>query len=306
MQREKGNLCHLPSQALPWSGSTGIISVCSRLRQQTPRELFQFKIKEEFIKRCNFSTVVFVLQQIQLFMKKIFGSILFAGIAVTAFAQKTFNDPNAVKRSVSGFHGVAVSGSIDLFLTQGTEETVAISANDPKWVDKVKTEVRDGTLHIYTEYKNKNVDLSFNSKKIRAYVSVKSIDYLSSAGSGKVHIEGTLKTDKLKINISGSGNMKGDLSVNDFTVSLAGSANADYSGKAEKSDFHISGSGNIGTYDLTSAFCEVSISGSGNVRTTVTKELSAHISGSGNVSIKGDGMIRDYTSSGSGKFKRVK
>jgi hypothetical protein len=50
----------------------------------------------------------------------------------------------------------------------------------------------------------------------------------------------------------------------------------------------------------------VSISGSGNVKTTVNKELSAHISGSGNVYIKGDGMIRDYTASGSGKFKRMK
>jgi len=41
------------------------------------------------------------------------------------------------------------------------------------------------------------------------------------------------------------------------------------------------------------------------VRITVTKELSAHISGSGSVFIKGDGLIRDYSASGSGKFKRV-
>jgi hypothetical protein len=274
-------------------------------RTNTPGTL-ELKIKGEISKRCNFSTAVFVLQQIQLFMKKIVASILFATVASAGLAQKTFNEPNAQKRAVSGYHGVAVSGSIDLYLTQGTEETVAISANDPKWVNKVITEVRDGVLHIYMENKSKvNVDLSFNTKKIRAYVSVKNIDYLSSAGSGKVHIEGTIKADKLKINISGSGDMKGDLAVNDLSVGLSGSANADYSGKAEKSDFHISGSGNIGTYELSSALCEVSISGSGNVRTTVTKELSAHISGSGNVSIKGDGMVRDYTTSGSGKFRRV-
>jgi hypothetical protein len=193
-----------------------------------------------------------------------------------------------------------------LFLTQGAEEAVAVSAAEAKWVDKVITEVKDGILHIYMENKNKmNVDLSFGSKKIRAYVSVKDIDYLSSAGSGKVHIEGNLKAEELKIAISGSGNVKGGVTVNDLTVALTGSANADFSGNAEKSDFHISGSGSIGTYDLKTAFCKVSISGSGNVRTTVTKELSARISGSGNVSIKGDAMIRDYTSSGSGKFKRV-
>lgn len=239
-------------------------------------------------------------------MKKIIGSILFTGVALAAFSQKTINDPNVQKRSASGYHGVSVSGSIELFLTQGNEEAVAVSAAEPKWVDKVITEVKDGILHIYMENEKKmNVDLGFGSKKIRAYVSVKSIDYLSLAGSGKVHIEGNLKAEELKINISGSGNIKGGLAVNDLTIGLSGSANADFSGNAEKSDFHISGSGNIGTYDLTTAFCKVSISGSGNVRTTVTKELSAHISGSGNISIKGAAMIKDYTSSGSGKFKRV-
>jgi hypothetical protein len=184
---------------------------------------------------------------------------------------------------------------------------VAISADDTKWRDKVITEVKDGILHIYLENNSKlKIDWGIHSKRIRAYVSVKNIDYLSSSGSGNVHIEGSLKADKLKIHISGSGNMKGSLDAKDLSVNLSGSANANFSGNTENSDFHISGSGNIGDYDLATVFCKVSISGSGNVRTTVTKELSAHISGSGNVFIKGDGMIRDYTSSGSGKFKRVK
>jgi len=241
-------------------------------------------------------------------MKKIFTAILLTAFALTGISQKTINDPNAEKRGVSGYHGVAVSGSIELFLTQANEESVAISADDPKQLDKIITEVRSGILHIYLENKNKiKIDWKLNSKKIRAYVSVKSIDYLSSAGSGNVHIEGGLKADKLKIDISGSGNIKGNLAIkDDLTVGLSGSADADFSGNAEKSDFHISGSGNIGTYDFVTDFCKISISGSGNVRTTVNKELSAHISGSGDVFIKGDGLIRDYTSSGSGKFKRLK
>lgn len=93
--------------------------------------------------------------------------------------------------------------------------------------------------------------------------------------------------------------------MKDFSLGLSGSANADLSGNAEQSDFHISGSGNIRSYDFSTAFCEASISGSGNVKITVTKELSAHISGSGNVLIKGEGLMKDYSASGSGKFKRV-
>src|SRR5215813_13189063 len=112
--------------------------------------------------------------------------IVLLALCTALDAQKKVNDPNAQVRSVSGFHGVAVSGSIELFLTQGNEETVAISADDTNLRDKVITEVDDGILRIYIEHKNKiQIDWP-GQKKIRAYVSVKDVDYLSSSGSGKV------------------------------------------------------------------------------------------------------------------------
>jgi len=241
-------------------------------------------------------------------MTKILASLLFCSLSLAISAQKPVHYDNAQKRAVSGYHGVAVSGSIELFLSQGNEESVAIGADDPKQIEKIITEVQSGVLHIYPENKNKiKIDWPLNSRRIRAYVSVKNIDFLSAAGSGTVHIEGNIKADKLKISLSGSGNMKGSLTIKEeLSVGLSGSADVDLSGNAEKSDFHISGSGSIGTYDFVTNYCKVSISGSGSVKTSVNKELSAHISGSGNVMIKGDAMIRDYTASGSGKFRRVK
>ena len=238
-------------------------------------------------------------------MKNTISLIIGLALCTSLLAQKTVNDPNAQVRSVSGYHGVSVSGSVELFLTQGNEESVVISADDTNVRDKVITEVDNGILRIYLERKNK-VQIDWpNKNKIRAYVSVKDIDYLSSSGSGKLHIEGNLKTDKLKVDISGSGNVEGAVTTKEFSLGISGSADADLSGTAEKSEFHISGSGNIKSYDFSTEYCNASISGSGNVRVTVTKELSAHISGSGNVFIKGDGLIRDYSASGSGKFKRV-
>jgi len=238
-------------------------------------------------------------------MKNTISSLIVLVLCISLNAQKTVNDPNAQVRSVSGYHGVSVSGSVELFLTQGNEESVVISADDTNIRDKVITEVDNGILRIYLERKNKiQIDWP-NKNKIRAYVSVKGIDYLSSSGSGKMHIEGNIKADKLKVDISGSGNVEGAVTTKEFSLGISGSADADLSGTAEKSEFHISGSGNIKSYDFSTQYCNASISGSGNVRVTVTKELSAHISGSGNIFIKGDGLIRDYSASGSGKFKRV-
>jgi hypothetical protein len=239
-------------------------------------------------------------------MKNLFVIVAAITICTVVNAQKTIKDPNAQKREVSGYHGVAVAGNIELFLTQGNEESVAVSADDIKVRDKVITEVKDGILHIHLENEEKfHWDVTFYAKKVRAYVSVKEIDYLSSSGSGKTHVDGKLKSDKLEIHIAGSGNVDAGLDVKELSLGLSGSANADLSGNAENSDLHISGSGNIKNYEFSTGYCKASISGSGNVRITVTKELSAHISGSGNVYIKGDGLIKDYSASGSGKFKRV-
>ena len=227
-------------------------------------------------------------------------------IAASAFSQKVINDPNAQKRSVSGYHGVSISGSVELFITQGEEESVAVSAADTRWLDRIITEVRAGILYIHWKNKsNVTIDFGKNPKKIKAYVSIKDIDYLASSGSGRIHIEGKLKADKFKVRLSGSGDIHGDIAVSDLSVGISGSGNTDLSGTSGKANFSISGSGNIGSYDLATDYCDVSTSGSGNVRITVNKELSARTSGSGNVYIKGEGTISDFHSSGSGKFKRV-
>src|SRR5579863_7130282 len=74
---------------------------------------------------------------------------------VAAFAQnpKVINDPNAQKRTASGFHGVQIGGGIDLYLSQGADEAVAVSASSPEYRDRIVTEVQDGILHIYIDDK---------------------------------------------------------------------------------------------------------------------------------------------------------
>ena len=73
-------------------------------------------------------------------MKKIFSLFIITILVTTTQAQKTFNDPNAEKRNVSGYHAIEVSGGIDLYLSPG-DESVAVSASSEKFRDKIKTEV---------------------------------------------------------------------------------------------------------------------------------------------------------------------
>ncbi len=71
---------------------------------------------------------------------------------IYAQEQTVINDKNAQERKLTGFHGVEVSGAIDLYFTQSNEEKVAVSARDEDDIDKLETEVKGGILYIH--YKN--------------------------------------------------------------------------------------------------------------------------------------------------------
>src|SRR5579859_3447168 len=108
-------------------------------------------------------------------MKRIF-LFLICGLSLVAVrAQKTIvNDPNAELRPVKGFHAIEVSNAIDLYLSQGDKETVAVSASEIKWRDQIRTEVKDGVLKIYLN--NEGWHWNTGGKKLKAYVSFTGLD----------------------------------------------------------------------------------------------------------------------------------
>lgn len=229
-------------------------------------------------------------------------------VMITKGQEKTFiQDPNAQKREVGDFHGVKVSGSIELIISQGPETAVAISASDLSDVEKIETEVRDGILYIELKDRKNWWNDQWNTmgKKLKAYVSAPDIRSIVSAGSGGIQIIGTIKGEDLMLKVAGSGNIKGNIEVENLELIQSGSSNIRLSGIVAKADFSCSGSGNVQSADLAIDYCDVSMSGSGNTEITVEKELSASISGSGNIRYKGNGMIKDMSVSGSGKIRKI-
>jgi hypothetical protein len=228
-------------------------------------------------------------------------------IALSAMAQeKVIADANAQERKVGSFHGVSASGAIDIYISQGTRN-VAISSSDPEDLVNMITEVEDGILHIRFKDKKGWWSDQWNTKgrKFKAYVSAEQISYVSLSGSGNIRIEGRLSSPELKLQLSGSGNISGEIDAENLTVKQSGSSNIKLSGSAAKSEFACSGSGNINSPELKTDICNVRISGSGNAELTVNRELSANISGSGNVRYHGTGNLVNATTSGSGRIRKI-
>jgi len=239
-------------------------------------------------------------------MKKILLLILCGIIAFAGNAQeeKVFvNDSNAQPRHVEGpFSAISVAGSIDLYLSQSDEEVVVVSAAETQYRDRIVTEVINGELKIY--YNDKGLQWSSGSKKLKAYVSFKTIQKLTASGASDVYANGVVKADALEINISGSSDFKGAVDVNQLSLDQSGSSDSHISGRATNLKIEVSGASDVKGYDLAAGYCAASASGASDIQITVTKELTASASGASNIYYKGQGITRNIKSSGASSVAR--
>src|SRR5258705_9189880 len=204
-------------------------------------------------------------------MKKLFSVLFFAIIASTVSAQKTINDANAEKRNVNGYHAIEVSGGIDLYLSQG-DESVAVSASETKFRDRIKTEVKDGVLKIYYERNsnsNVHVGIEWGSRKLKAYVSFKNLDKLEGSGGSDILVDGSIKVNTLALGLSGGSDFEGKVEAADLKVDASGGSDVKISGNVNKLDIDASGGSDFKGYELATDICNLEASGGSGIYITV-------------------------------------
>lgn len=224
-----------------------------------------------------------------------------------AWSQKTVQDANAKARSLKNFQSIQVSHGIDLYLTQSSEEAVAVSAAKDEYRDKIITEVEDGVLKIYYEKENGgwNWGGDWGNRKLKAYVSVKTLERLSASGGSDVFCEGVIKAGDLKVQISGGSDLKGNFSCNLLALSASGGSDADLKGKAVNLKISASGGSDVDAYELSSETCQVHSSGGSDVNVNVSKSIDAHASGGSDIHYKGTPTETKTNKSGSSDIRRV-
>lgn len=238
-------------------------------------------------------------------MKKIQVMLMAMLVSAVSFGQKTINDPNAEARNLSGFHAIKVSNAFTVYITQGNEDAVAISATKAEYREKIVTKVENGVLIIKFDddkkfWKNWNGD----KQKLKAYISIKKIDRLSVSGACDVFIEDGLSAEELSISLSGASDLKGKVEAKKLSCDISGASDMTISGTAAEVNVEASGASDFKGFDLISNYCNAKASGASSVNITVNKELSANASGASDVRFKGEGLIRDIKTSGSSNVSR--
>jgi hypothetical protein len=239
-------------------------------------------------------------------MKKLLVSFLVIAFGNTAvFAQKIINDVNVEKRTVGSFHGIEVSTGIELTLTEGSTEEVAVSAAKTEFRDKIVTEVKNGILKIHYETKSGSINKIKETKGLKAYVSYKILDMLDVNTGAEVNINGVLKSSSLSLNANTGGLVKGEVNITTFKVNQNTGSKITLSGKTEKLEIEGDTGSKFNGEGLSTSNCNAKASTGAGIYITVQKELNVKANTGGYVKYKGEAGIRDIKTNTGGSVKRI-
>jgi Putative auto-transporter adhesin, head GIN domain len=259
-------------------------------------------VKQEFfIKAVTFN--YYIPLHKKKFMKRIIVMLVCFCVVATLHAQKFIvNDANAQVRLVGSFTAIQVSSAIDIYLSQGDEDAVAVSAKENKYRDNIKTEVKNGVLKIW--YDNKDGLWGKGDKKMKVYISARTLNEIVASGASDVYINGRFKVEVMNLKFSGASDFKGEIEAKKLVVDISGASDVDIKGSVAQLDVQASGASDLKGYDLQTDICNAAASGASGVKITVNKELTVKASGASDVYYKGSGVIKGVQSSGASSVSK--
>ncbi len=213
---------------------------------------------------------------------------------VEAQAQRTKGNGNlkTESRQVGTFTGIKVSGGFDVELKQGNQQSLKLEVEE-NLMDQVKTEVKNGVLHIYTTG-------SINAQKgMRAFVTVKQLDQLAISGGVNVKGLSTFKTSEFKMDLSGGSNVTLALDVNKLDADMSGASKVSLTGRANDVKMDMSGASNVDAQKLTAKNVYIDASGASKIKVTANDKLDINASGASHILYAGKPSITTNTSAAS-------
>lgn len=222
-----------------------------------------------------------------------------APVTIVKTLQQTTQD-----RHLSGFRAIDLAGSFDVYITQGSTESVKVEA-PANVIDRIITEVQDGVLKIHSKKDSNWNNWGFGNRKMVIYVTAKDLNGVSVTGSGDIFFKEGISTNSLKLSVTGSGDMVGKINVKKLESRISGSGDMSLSGRADESSVSVVGSGDFKARDLVTVNTAVRVAGSGDATVNASNKVDASVSGSGDIHYTGGAKNISSSKAGSGDISRL-
>jgi hypothetical protein len=202
------------------------------------------------------------------------------------------------KISTQSYDKINISSSIDVEIINGKEGNIVLKAEE-NLIEYIEIYCKNNTLTIKIK-NNTNLD---NDKQILVQIPVEKISEITSSGSSNVSGKVVLNSEKLNLNLSGSGDLSLHLDVENLNAKVVGSGSLTLKGIANTCDFNVAGSGALEGKKLICSNVVARVAGSGGCNFTVNTTLKAYVVGSGSINYTGEPEILESKTVGSGSIE---
>lgn len=174
------------------------------------------------------------------------------------------------------FKRVHAGSGIEVIIEQSRQHSVTVAA-DENLHNQIKTEVKDGVLHITIE------GAITNAKAMRVTVQMPVIEGLEASSSATLKNKGTLKADNIDIIANSSGDINLTVDAKSLHCETSSAADLRVNGKAETLEIESSSSSEFDGRGLAVNKATVAASSAAEVYVNPTGELLAEASSSSEI-----------------------
>lgn len=203
------------------------------------------------------------------------------------------------RRTVTEYNQIELRGVGLVEITAGALSELEISGDD-NIVPLIRTEVVNQRLVISTEKPVQPI------APIIIRGSTPDLILASCSGAGDIRISGVQNDSKVRLAISGAGDLTFSGSVGEVHATVSGAGDIRLTGSANAAEFVVSGAGDIQAVEFAAGRVKAHVSGAGDVTLNAGEALDASVSGAGDIRYTGDVKEVSQKVSGVGSIRRMK
>ncbi|SFF57644.1 head GIN domain-containing protein [Thermoflexibacter ruber] len=185
-------------------------------------------------------------------------------------------------RNIEEFDRIDASGYFDIYLKKGDKPSLRVESKRLS-LDEIITRVSGTTLRIETTRRHFR-----DEERSIIYVTYTNLKDIYASVAGNIIGESPIQGEKLRIEMSGAGNIELEVEVQNLDVRLSGVGNLEIMGKTKDLEVDMSGTGAFRGFKLKAENAEVFMSGVGKAQVYATERLIAETSGIGSIRYRGE------------------
>ncbi|TXF77427.1 head GIN domain-containing protein [Chryseobacterium sp.] len=212
--------------------------------------------------------------------------------------------PIREKTYPGNFDEIKVSQSIQAEVIKSDVEKVVISAPSDI-LDEILVDNVAGKIHIHFK-----PSLNISAQKVSAKIYAKDFSKIEASSSANIlvknkftqdrtdievsssaNIEGNFEANNMEVDVSSSGNFTGKIWAVDLSAEVTSSGEINLSGEAKNAEMDASSSGTLNARNLVAENADLQASSGGNVSLSVSRQLTASASSSGDIAVSKKGNL---------------